>query len=67
MKGNKQKNKNDKRAKDKADSLKKEWDKANENAKKANKKFVQKNRWKIASAAENASVVIIIGGIIYLL
>ena len=65
VKGDKQKSKSDSNAKKKGEQLKKEWEKAGSKSEKASKKFVKKNKNTIGNAARAGSVVVIIGGCVY--
>lgn len=67
VKGDKQKSQADKNAKKKADSLKKEWEKAEENAKNSSKNFIEKNIDAIKDAVNAGGAVVVIGGVAYAL
>lgn len=67
MDGKKGKSQGDKNARKKAKEWKEEWKKSQDNAKKASKNFIQKNKRAISNAAECGKVVIVIGGIVYVL
>ena len=67
VKGDKQKSEEDKKAKKKADSYKEAWEKAENDAKNVSQNFVSQNRQTIEDAAKAGSVVVIIGGVVYIL
>jgi hypothetical protein len=67
MNGKKGKSKGDENARKKGQKWKKEWEKAKKNAKNSSKSFIKKNKNTISKAAKNGSVVVIIGGVVYVL
>lgn len=67
MNGKKGKSKGDENARKKGQKWKKEWEKAKKNAKNSSNSFIKKNKNTISEAAKNGSVVVIIGGVVYVL
>lgn len=67
VKGNKQRSGNDRKAKNKADSLKKAWSNAEANAKRASKSFILKRKLNIGRAAQSGYAVFVLGATIYVL
>ena len=67
MNGKKGKSKGDERARKKGRQWKKEWEKAKNNAKKSSKSFIKKNKSTISKAAKSGKVVVVIGGVVYVI